>query len=68
MSHVKSMQLGHVPDWLEFVNLIVRDPQLLQSLPSSFDTLQGLDQIPAKRQHLEVLEDLEVLYGDNQVC
>ena len=67
MSHVESVELGHVPDRLQFVNLIVRDPQLLQSLPGTLDTSQRFDQISAQRENSQILENLQVLNVDNQV-
>ena len=67
MSHVESVELGHVPDRLQFVNLIVRDPQLLQSLPGTLDTSQRFYQISAQRENSQILENLQVLNVDNQV-
>ena len=67
MSHVESVELCHVSDWLQFVDLIVRDPELLQGLSCTLNTSQRFYQISAQRENLQILQDLEVLNVDNQV-
>ena len=67
MRHVQGVELGHVPDGLELVNLVVAEPELLQRLPRALYPRQRLDQVPAQRQHPEILENLQILNVDNQV-
>ena len=55
------MELGHVPDGFQFVNLIVGDPQLLQGFPNGLNACQALDQVSSKRQDLQILQVLQVL-------
>ena len=59
------MELCHVPDGLELVNLVIAEPQLLQRLPGPLNPLQRLDQVPTQRQHLEILKNLQILDVDN---
>ncbi len=39
MGHVESMELGEISDWLELVDLIVRDPQLFQGFRRPLNSL-----------------------------
>ena len=61
------MELCHVSDGLQLVNLVIAEPQLLQCLPRPLNPLQRFDQVPTERQHLEILKNLQILYVDNEV-
>ena len=59
--HVEGVELLELDERLQVVDLVVGDPQLLQGLPNSLDPYQALDQVPPKRQDLQILQVLQVL-------
>ena len=50
MRHVESVELLQLDDGLQVVDLVVRDPQLLQCLTHRLDPRQALDQVATQRQ------------------
>ena len=61
MCHVEGVQLFQPNERLQVVDLVVGDPQLLQGFPNGLDPCQALDQVPSKRQDLQILQVLQVL-------
>ena len=59
--HVEGVELLQLDEGLEVVDLVVGDPQLLQGFPNGLDPCQALDQVPSKRQDLQILQVLQVL-------
>ena len=59
--HVEGVELLELYKRLQVVDLVVGDPQLLQGLPDRLDPCQALDQVPPKRQDLQILQVLQVL-------
>ena len=64
--HVESVELLQLDDGLQVVDLVVRDPQLLQRLAHRLDPRQALDQVATQRQDFQVLQVLQVLDAGHQ--
>ena len=67
MSHIQSFEMDKTGKWSKLLNLVVRDPELFKSVTNNLNTCQVLDEIPAKRQDLEVLHVVEVLNTSDHV-
>ena len=61
MSHVESLQLDHLGQRSQLVHFVVRDPELLQSVPDNLQTFRNI-QLNVFRNQIET-NQLNFLLG-----